>query len=171
MLVLAWKTDDFWNITQTRGLHLLAEIFSDKMRRVIREKLSASYSPQVYNVSSKIYKDYGVMKAILVVDPSQIEMLTEEVLKISQDMWKGNITATELERAKGPMLTSLKDMVRTNAYWLNSVLSLSKRNPEQLLWPTSILREFAGYELQDIRGLGRKFLNSKKAAIIKIIPE
>ncbi len=171
MLVLAWKTDDFWNITQTRGLHLLAEIFSDKMRRVIREKLSASYSPQVYNVSSKIYKDYGVMKAILIVDPSQIEMLTEEVLKISQDMWKGNITATELERAKGPMLTSLKDMVRTNAYWLNSVLSLSKRNPEQLLWPTSILREFEGYELQDIRGLGRKFLNSKKAAIIKIIPE
>jgi zinc protease len=171
MLVLAWKTDDFWDIKQTRGLHLLAEIFSDKMRRVIREKLSASYSPQVYNVASKIYKDYGVMKAVLIVDPSQIEMLQEEVLKISNDMWAGKITETELQRAKGPMLTSLKDMVRSNEYWLNSVLSLSKRNPEQLLWPISILTEFEDYEYQAILELGKKYLSSEKVAIIKIIPE
>lgn len=171
MLVLAWKTDDFWDIKQTRGLHLLAEIFSDKMRRVIREELSAAYSPQVYNVSSRIYKDYGVMKAVLIVDPSQVEMLQEEVLKISHDMWQGKITETELERAKGPMLTSLKDMVRSNGYWLNSVLSLSKKNPEQLLWPTSILAEFESYEFQTILELGAKFLHSKKVAIIKIIPK
>ena len=127
MLVLAWKTDDYWDINRTRGLHLLAEIFSDKMRRVIREKLSATYSPQVYNASSRIYKDYGLMQAILIVDPDQIELLRKEVLKISHDMWKGKITETELERAKRPMLTSLKDMVRSNRYWLKSVLAMSAR--------------------------------------------
>ena len=171
MLVLAWKTDDYWDINRTRGLHLLAEIFSDKMRRVIREKLSATYSPQVYNASSRIYKDYGLMQAILIVDPDQIELLRKEVLKISHDMWKGKITETELERAKRPMLTSLKDMVRSNRYWLKSVLAMSARNPEQLLWPTTILQDFKSYSLEDIKTLGARYLKPEKAATISVVPE
>ena len=111
------------------------------------------------------------MKAVLIVDPIQIEMLKEEVLKISHDMWKGNITETELQRAKGPMLTSLKDMVRSNGYWLRSVLALSKRNPEQLLWPTSILQEFEDYTLKDIVALSGEYLSTEKVAIVKVIPE
>ncbi len=171
LLVFAWKTDDFWDIKRTRGLHLLAGIFSDKLRRVIREKLGASYSPQVYNRSSKIYKDYGVMKAILVVNPSQVEMLKEEVLKISGELWQGNISDAELERVKGPMLTSLKDMLRQNNYWLTSVLALSSRNAEQLMWPRTILSEFENYPLEDIKSLSKKYLKPEKAAIIRIIPE
>ncbi len=171
MLVLAWKTDDFWDIQQTRGLHLLAEIFSDKMRRVIREKLGATYSPQVYNASSRIYKEYGVMQAILTVDPKQIEMLKKEVLNIAGDIWQGKISKEELERAKGPMLTSLKDMVRTNRYWLNSVLGLSARYPQQLQWPLTILEGFEGFTLEDIKKLGHLYLDPKKAAAIDVIPE
>lgn len=170
MLVVAWKTDDFWDITRTRGLHLLAEIFSDKMRRVIREKLGASYSPQVYNVSSRIYKGYGVMQAVLIVDPNQIAMLRKEVLGIALDMSQGKISEEELERAKGPMLTSLKDMVRTNRYWLNSVLGLSERYPQQLQWPLTILSGFEHFSLQEIQTLGKTYLAPHKAAVITIVP-
>jgi zinc protease len=171
MLVVAWKTDDFWDIKQTRGLHLLAEIFSDKMRRVIRERLGASYSPKVYNVSSKIYKGYGVMHAVLIVDPGQIAMLKKEVLSIAEELWQGKISEAELERAKGPMLTSLKDMVRTNRYWLKSVLALSARYPQQLQWPTTILSGFSSFSLKEIKALGGKYLNPEDTAIISIVPE
>lgn len=171
MLVLAWKTDDFWDIQRTRGLHLLAEVFSDKMRRVIREKLGATYSPQVYNASSRIYKGYGVMRAILIVDPKQIDMLKKEVILIAREMWQGKISEEELERAKGPMLTSLKDMVRTNGYWLNSVLGLSARYPQQLEWPLTILTGFEGFSLEDIKQLGRLYLDPEKAAVIDVVPE
>jgi zinc protease len=170
MMVVAWKTDDFWNIHQTRGLHLLAEIFSDKMRRVIREKLAASYSPQVYNSSSRIYSGYGVMRAMLIVDPNQVKMLKKEVLNIARDMWHGKISEEELERAKGPMLTSLKDMVRTNRYWLNSVLSLSERYPQQLQWPVSILSDFEHFSLQEVQALGKMYLAPDKAAVINVVP-
>lgn len=171
MLVVAWKTDDFWDIQQTRGLHLLAGIFSDKMRRVIREKLGATYSPQVYNASSRIYKEYGVMQAILIVDPSEMEMLKKEVLSIAAEVWQGKISEEELERAKGPMLTRLKDMVRTNSYWLNSVLRLSKRYPQQLEWPTTILSGFEGFSLEDVRSLGHAYLNPENAAVVSVVPK
>jgi len=171
MLVLAWKTDDFWDINQTRALHLLAEIFSDKMRRVIREKLGATYSPQVYNASSRIYKGYGVMRAVLIVDPAQIKLLKKEVLRIAEEIWQGTISEEELERAKGPMLTSLKDMVRTNRYWLNSVLGLSQRYPQQLQWPQSILSGFENVSLREIQELGKLYLDPKKTAVINVVPE
>ncbi len=170
MLVVAWKSDDFWDIQRTRGLHLLAEIFSDKMRRVIRQKMGASYSPQVYNSSSRIYDGYGVIRAVLIVDPGEIETLKDEVLKIADELWQGNISDEELERAKGPMLTSLNDMVRSNRYWLSSVLSLSARYPQQLQWPQSILESFAGFQTEDIRKLGHAYLEPGKAAVITVVP-
>jgi zinc protease len=171
MLAVAWKTDDFWDIQQTRGLHLLAKIFSDKMRRLIREKLGASYSPQVHNSSSRIYKDYGVMLAVLIVDPNQIAMLRKEVLSIAEEMWQGKISKEELDRAKGPMLTSLKDMVRTNRYWLNSVLVLSERYPQQLQWPLTILSGFEQFSLEEIRTLAKTYLAPDKAAVINVVPQ
>lgn len=171
MLVIAWKTDDFWDITRTRGLHLLAGVFSEKMRRVIREKLGATYSPQVYNASSRTYKGYGVMQAVLIVDPAQIEMLKKEVMNIADELWQGKISEEELESVKGPMLTSLKDMIRTNGYWLGSVLGLSKRYPQQLEWPGTIMSGFKGFSVEQVRALGRTYLNPEKAAVISVVPE
>ncbi len=171
MLVLAWKTDDYWNIQRTRSMLLVAEIFSDKMRRVIREKLGATYSPRVYNVASRVHKGYGVMQANLIVDPAQIEVLQKEVLSIARDMWQGNITAAELERAKEPVLTSIRDMIRNNSYWLNSVLSLSSRYPEKLQWPKTILNGFEGNSVEDMKKYGKQYLNPKKVAVISIVPE
>ncbi len=171
MLIIAWKSNDFWDIKRTRGLHILAEVFSDKLRRVIRERLGASYSPQVFNVSSRVYPGYGVVQARLIVDPDQIEVLKKEVMAIAYELWQGDISAEELERAKRPMLTALKDMVRTNTYWLKSVLALSKRYPQQLEWPTTILTTFGGFTVEEIKTLSRFYLDPKQAAIITVVPE
>ncbi len=171
MVVVAWKTDDFWDIQRTRALHILAEVFTDKLRKEVREKLGASYGPQVFNVSSRVYDGYGVLQAVLIVDPSHVEMLKKVVLQIADKLWQGEISETELENAKGPMLTSLKDMVRTNRYWLQSVLALSSRYPQQLQWPNSILSGFAGFSVEDIKVLAKRYLKSGDSASISVIPE
>ena len=170
MLLVAWKTDDFWDITRTRGLHLLTEVFSEKLRKVVREKLGATYSPQVYNVSSRMYEGYGVLQAILIIDPKQVATLQKEVLLIADELYQGQISEQELEHAKGPMLTSLKDMVRTNRYWLSSVLALSSRYPQQLQWPTTILSGFSGFSISDIQKLASKYLQPGKAAVVSVVP-
>ena len=171
MLVVAWKTDDFWDITRTRGLHLLAEVFSERLRKVVREKLGATYSPRVYNISHRMYKGYGVLQAVLIVNPSQFAELRQEVLQIAGELQKGGIGKGELDRAQGPMVTSLKDMVRTNRYWQNSVLSLSSRYPEQLQWPLSILSGFASFTAADIEKLAAAYLYPEKAAVVTVGPE
>ncbi|MBW6520454.1 MAG: insulinase family protein [Desulfoarculaceae bacterium] len=170
MLVVAWPTADFWDIERTRRLYLLSQIFSDRLRKVIREKLGATYSPQVFNHPSRIYPGYGVLRAQLIVAPDQINLLSSEVVQVASDLWKSGVTVEELERAKAPMLTSLKDMVRTNGYWLNSVLALSSRYPQQLQWPATILSGFESVTREQLSVLAREYLDPAKAARIMIVP-
>jgi zinc protease len=170
MLVVAWPTADFWDIERTRRLYLLTEIISDRLRKVIREKLGATYSPQVYNHPSRIYPGYGVLRAQLIVAPAQVDLLSREVVQVAGDLWKSGVSAEELERAKAPMLTSLKDMVRTNGYWLNSVLVLSSRYPQQLQWPATILSGFESVTREQLTALAREYLDPGKAAMVMVVP-
>lgn len=171
MLVVAWPTADFWNIERTRGLYLLTEVFADRLRKVIREKLGATYSPQVMNQPSRTYPEYGVLRAQLIVDPAQIEAVRKEVALVAADLWKTGVTAEELVRARLPVLTSLKDMVRSNGYWLNSVLSLSSRHPQQLQWPATILSGFESITGDQVSALAREYLDPAKAASVMVVPE
>ena len=48
LVQVCFPTDDFWDIGKTRRLNILADIFSERLRKDIREKLGASYSPYAY---------------------------------------------------------------------------------------------------------------------------
>jgi zinc protease len=158
LIVIAWPTADFWDIGRTRRLNMLASIFSDRLRKKVREELGAAYSPTVFNASSRVFPGYGLLQAQVIADPGSSEQIKNAVLAIGEDLRKNGCTEDELERAKAPALTSLKDMVRTNSYWLNTVLSLSARFPQQLQWPESILGDFESITSQDIAALAGKYL-------------
>lgn len=170
LVVIGWPTDDFWDINRTRRLHMLASVFRDRLRKVIREKLGATYSPVVYNDSSRIFPGYGVMKVMLIVDPEREEMVRGEVLKIADELREKGVSDDELVRAKAPSLTSIKDMLRTNRYWRDSVLSLSSRYPIQLRWPTTILSEFNAITKEELSKMAAKYLVKEKSAAAIVSP-
>ncbi len=170
MVVVAWPTADFWDIGRTRRLNMLASIFSDLLRKKVREELGATYSPVVFNSSSRIFPGYGLLQTQIVVDPAAIEQVKDAVIRIGDDLQKKGCTEEELERAKAPLLTSLKDMVRTNGYWLDTVLSLSARHPQQLEWPTTIFGDFEAITCKDIDALAKQYLDPARMAIAVVEP-
>jgi len=170
MVVVAWPTDDFWNIHRTRRLHLLANVFGDRLRKTIREKLAASYSPNVSSFSSRVFNNYGYIITQMFVKPGTEDLVIEEILKISDQLNREGITADELVRAGAPLITSLKEGIRTNQYWLNSVLSRSSRYPQQLEWPRTLISDYKEISETEIDELATKYLLNKNAAIAKVIP-
>ncbi len=171
MVAIAWPTDDFWDIHRTRRLHILAGIFGDRLRKTIREKLAASYSPSVSSFSSRVYQSYGYIIAQMLVKPGTEDALIKEIFKISDQLKSGGITSNELDRAKDPFLTSLKESVGTNQYWLNSVLSLSMRHPQQLEWPRTLISDFTSISLSEVNELAALYLDNINAATAKVIPD
>ena len=171
MIVVAWPTDDFWDIHRTRRLHLLASVFGDRLRKIIREKLAASYSPNVASFNSRDYKDYGYIISQVLVKPGTVDTIVKEIFKISSQLQKEGITEDELTRAKGPLVTSLQESIRTNQYWLNSVLDLSVRYPQQLAWPDTIISDFSSISVVEINELAARYLHNDRAAIARVTPE
>ncbi len=171
LVVMAYPTEDIWDINRTRRLSLLAEIFSERLREKIREKLGASYSPFAFNRPSRAFKGYGVFHAFVEVDPEKTELVAGEIKKIVADLIADGVTKDELKRALEPMLTGIKEAHRKNGYWLNTVLSLSSIHPQQLEWSRTIMSDYALITADELSWLARKYLDNDKAAAIIIKAE
>ncbi|MBA4367928.1 MAG: peptidase M16 [Desulfobacterium sp.] len=170
IVTVAYPTTDFWNISNTRRLSVLGEIFSERMRIIIREKLGASYSTYAYNHSSRAYKGYGLFQAVAQIHPDEEMRVESEIKKIAADIAEKGITDDELRRALDPIITSIKDFQRTNRYWLNSVLIDLKNHPQQLEWSRTMLSDYQAITREEMRMLGNTYLNNQNAAVIQIQP-
>lgn len=171
LVTVAWPTDDFWNINRTRRLNVLAKVFEERVRKVVREELGVSYSPQVLNYGSRVFDGYGYIIAQLTVQQGSEEEVIEHLEVISKSLYDEGVGQAELERVKKPMITSILDSVKTNDYWLYSVLLGSSRHPVQLQWPTTIVEDFKSITTDELSRLARKYLINEKAAKAEVIPK
>jgi zinc protease len=171
LVKVAYPTDDFWDIRQTRRLTLLAQVFSENLRKKIRETLGAAYSPYAYNHSSRPYEGYGIFQAVTQVKPEQTEMIADEVRKIAAGLAENGVTEAALQLALKPVLTRLKDMRRDNQYWLDNVLVRSRRYPQQFAWSAGMMDDFAAITAKELSALARKYLDNDREAVVIVTTE
>ena len=170
LVYVSYATDDIWDIHKTRRLNVLADVFSERMRIQIREKLGEAYSPFAYNMASRIYEGYGVFNAVVEVVPARAQLVVDEIQKISQDLSMGGISPDEIARSLGPTLNSIKDMRQKNGYWLKTVLVGSKQHPEKIEWSRSIVSDYAAITSEDLETLSKQYLVNDSAAFIVALP-
>lgn len=171
VLAIGWPTADFWDISRTRRLNVLASVFEDRLRKKIREELGAAYSPVAYNSSSRVDPGYGVLRCLVTVDPQVIGQVKGTIENIAGELVRQGVTADELQRNLAPIQTSLKDLQRTNRYWMESVLALSGRHPEQLEWPLTLQDDFASVTREQVNTFARRYLQVDRSARLIVLPE
>mgnify|MGYP001818982693 FL=1 len=166
-LVMAFPTDDIWDIGRTRRLNILAEIVSERLRLRIREKLGAAYSPGAFSWPSRTYSGYGLFVIYIPLSPETLDIVTAEVKAIVSDIRQNGVSSAELQRALEPTMTGIKDRLRENGYWLNTVLSGAAQHPVQLEWCRTITTDYAGIRKADIDRLARRYLDLSRLAVIQ----
>ena len=171
LVLVAYPTEDIWDISRTRRLSVLANIFSNRIRETIREKLGAAYSSIAYNQPGRAYPGYGVFQAFAHVDPDDSDLIIKEIKQIASDLVEKEIPEDELRRALDPAITSIKDLLRKNEYWLDTVLSGSAEHPQQIDWSRTIMKDYSSITADDMSAIAQKYLDNEKAAIIIIKPE
>ena len=171
LVIVAYPTEDIWDISRTRRLSVLANIFSNRLHETIREKLGAAYSSTAYNQPGRAYPGYGVFQAFVHVDPDDSDLVIKEIKQIASDLVEKEIPEDEFRRALDPTITSIKDLLRKNRYWLNTVLSGSLKHPQKLEWSRTIMKDYSSITADDMSAIAKKYLDNEKAAIIIIKPE
>lgn len=170
LTVVAYPTDNLWDISKTRRLSILGDIMQNRLLETIREKLGATYSPYCFNWPTRAYEDYGLIKTYIIADPKLTATIVDETKKIAQSIAENGVTSDELRRSIDPQLTGIKDMRRKNRYWLNTVLADSVRHPEQLGWSRTIVSDYDAITVQDVETLARQYLKNEKAASVVVTP-
>lgn len=170
LVVLAFPTADFWDIGRTRRLLVLAALLDDLLRRDIRERLGATYSPTAASIPSRIDPGFGVLRAQMLVEPARAEELLGALRRVAARLAEQGVDEDSLRLVREPILTQLKDLKRNNRYWLDSVLALSSRHPVQLEWPSTIHSDFTAIDAGAITGYARRYLDPGKAAVVVVWP-
>jgi zinc protease len=146
-----------------RRLSLLAEVFSDRLRVKIREQLGGAYDPAAASAPSETFRNYGVMVADVIVAPARAREISDAILKIAGDLQRNGVTPDELERAKRPLLTSVREAVSTNPYWLGAVLEDCQEYPQRLDWARTILEDYPAMTKPDMDASAKAYLAPEKA--------
>lgn len=171
LVTVAWPTDDFWNISRTRRLNVLAKIFEERLRKKVREEMGVSYSPQVSYFGSRVFKGYGYILAELTVQQGTEANTIEQIKRINEHIYLNGVTTEEVEKVKKPLITAIKESIKTNNYWLYSVLLGSSRHPVQLQWPITLIDDIKSITADDVNAFAKKYLLQENAAVAVAFPE
>jgi zinc protease len=170
LLVVAFLTDDGRDIYRTRRLNVLADIFAERLREEIREKQGAAYSTGAFSWPNRTFPGYGLFLSYLPLAPQALTPVLADVKEIARKITTDGITTDELQRALEPTLTGVREQLRQNDYWLNTVLMGATRHPDQIEWSRTILEDYARIEVRELVALAHQYLDPGKAAVFKARP-
>ena len=144
---------------------------AERIRVKIREDMGAAYSYHVYNDPSRAYPGYGVYQAIVEVAPEDAARVAAAVKAIASDLASSGVSREARDRAVKPAVTSIRERIKTNGYWLNSVLKGLYRHPEQLEWSRSFLSDYQSITAEELSRMAEDYLRNPAAARLIITPE
>jgi zinc protease len=170
LVTIYWPTTDAHDIRVARRLTLLAEILSDRLRVKVREEMGDSYSPEAFSAPSDTYPGYGFLLAEISIDPARAQKIVDTVLTLAADLQKNGATLDELTRAKQPVLTSLKESVRTNPYWINAVIGSCQEFPWRLDWCRTRTSDFEAITKAEIDALAAQYLDPARTIRVTVLP-
>jgi len=105
-----------------------------------------------------------MLNAVVQINPNQFELVIEETKKIAADLSKNGVAQDELERAKKPILTQLKETVKTNTDWLGTVLKGAARHPVQIDWSRTMQKDYASITKEELSLMAKQYLDNNRAA-------
>lgn len=167
-----WKTDGMrGNIPEFRRLNVLSEIFGDRLREEIREKLGASYSPNAGASGDDALEGFGYLIGQSIGKPDDIPLLLKTMDTIAAELAEKGAAEDELTRALAPTLSSLEKSLRDNTYWLSTVLSQSQAEPNRLDLARNRDEDYKSITLEEINTLAKKYFPSTNLLKASILPK
>lgn len=170
LLSVYWPTTDNRDIHRTRRLAVLASILDNRLIKTVREEIGGSYSPSAGSAPSDTFRDYGFIVAQVLLNPDDLSRVQPAVLEAAADLATHGVTDDELARARQPILTSLRETERRNAYWLGAVLSSSQEQPERLDWARTRYSDHEAITKAELDALAAQYLAPSRAIQFVIKP-
>jgi zinc protease len=160
---IAWPTTDaVGDRTDARRASILSEVLKLRVLEEIRERQALAYSPAVRASASDVYEDYGSISITAETAADKLDAFYAAVDAITASLRDTPVTEDELNRARLPVIESLRRSQASNEYWLAQLGEVVDQpgDVEQILTHITDLETITP---ADIQNLARQYLKSDTA--------
>jgi zinc protease len=153
---------------EVRALTLLREVFNERLRETVREKLGQTYTPNVGLLEDR-GGDQGYMAASVETSPAATAAVASEISRIAANLASGDVSAKELEQVRKPLLDDTAHRKETNGWWVNT-LDGSWGEPYKLAQARTWQADYSHIPVDEVRAAAKRWL-AQAPIVITALPE
>lgn len=155
---IAWPTTDaVGDRTEARRATILAEVLKLRVFEEIRERQALAYSPGVGASASDVYEDYGSISIQAETAADKLDAFYAAVESITASLREAPPSEDELNRARLPVIESLRRSQAGNEYWLAQLADVAER-PSEVEQTVTHISDLEAITPADIQTLARQYL-------------
>ncbi len=155
---VAWPTTDaVGDRTDARRASILSEVLKLRVLEEIRERQALAYSPGVRASASDVYEDYGMISVQAEIAADKVDDFYAAVDAITASLRDAPPSEDELNRARLPVIESLRRSQASNEYWLAQLADVAAR-PSDVEQTLTHISDLEAITPADIQALARQYL-------------
>lgn len=167
----AWKTQGYYQDVQTtRTLKVLERVLWQRLFDALRVRDGITYSPQAKSTASGHTPDWGFLAVFTDIPKDKIAAFYEATNQVVAELKNEDISAEELERARGPLLSEAEHDRQTNGFW-RDMLSGAQTDPRLLDLIRDQIAQLKKVTPADIRKAAETFLTGPRAFRVLSVPK
>ncbi|MBS0475511.1 MAG: insulinase family protein [Proteobacteria bacterium] len=168
--VINWPTaGGMTNVTEGRQLEILSQLFSNRLLDAMREKLGASYSPQVYNSWPTDLDNGGAIIALAQLQPKAVPVFFATADEIAAELVAAPPSADELARVTEPLKQQLTRAYTSSAFFMNQLEGASD-DPRKFAALRTLLPDMTRTTPAAMQALAIKYLKPGSSWRVAVIP-
>ncbi|MEL7190124.1 MAG: insulinase family protein [Pseudomonadota bacterium] len=169
--VISWPTGGgMEKIRESRQLEILTQLFNNRLLEALRERLGASYSPQVFSKWPTDINGGGRITAIAQLQPDVVPIFFAEAEKIAADLATNPPTQDEITRVTEPLAQLVRRASTGNQFWLYNLEGAST-DPQRVPLLRTLLSDYSQTSPQIMRFLAERYFTKQSPFRLAVIPE
>ncbi|MBW8784389.1 MAG: insulinase family protein [Novosphingobium sp.] len=169
--VVSWSTGGgMVGVRESRQLEILAQLFSNRLLDAMREKLGASYAPQVYSEWPLDLANGGAIVAMAQLTPQAVPSFFAAADQIAADLMARPPSADELARVTEPLRQQVTRASTSTAFFMYQVQGATQ-DPSKFAAVRTLLGDYTQTTPQHMQELARRYLVKDRSWRVAIIPE
>ena len=169
--LVTWPTGGgMAGVRVSRQLEILTNLLTNRLLDRMREKLGASYAPQVFSSWPLDLDDGGAITAIAQLQPRDVPVFFQTADEIAADMVANPPSADELARVTEPLKQQITRAATSSTFFMYQ-LEGATADPSRFAALRTILPDFTVTTPEAMQQLAKQFLTRERSWRAAVVPQ
>jgi zinc protease len=152
-------------------LQALTELVRMKIVETLREKMSGTYSPNIYFSATKVPRPQYAINATFSSSPDNAEALSRALFAVIDSVQQTPPSPADVDKVKEQLLRVHETELKQNAYWISTIMSRDQNGDDI----AGVLARYdamvKGLTAAQIQQAAKRYFNTKNYVRIVLLPE